>query len=126
MLIIFNIDSIILIPFPASYHPSRTGLELTSMLFQVHLPLDPTSKASKGFAYITFAEPADAVSAYLALDKRSFQGRLLHVLAAVDRHPKVADDEGKKKNVKAERGAQRKAAAGREFNWAMLYMNVGV
>jgi multiple RNA-binding domain-containing protein 1 len=101
-----------------------SSTELTKH-YQVHLPLDPASKTPKGFAYITFVNPEDAVSAYTALDKRSFQGRLLHILPAVDRHPKAADEDGKARGVKAERGAQRKAAAGREFNWAMLYMNVG-
>ena len=35
----------------------------------------------------------------------------------------MADGEGKK-SLKDERNAKRKAAAGREFNWSMLYMNV--
>jgi len=66
------------------------------------------------------------VAAYEALDKKSFQGRLLHILAAVDRKGKfeVVDGDGKKKTVKDEKAAKRKAAAGKEFNWSMLYMNV--
>ena len=35
----------------------------------------------------------------------------------------MADGEGKK-SLKDERNAKRKAVAGREFNWGMLYMNV--
>lgn len=66
------------------------------------------------------------MAAYEALDKKSFQGRLLHILAAVDRKGKfeVVDGDGKKKTVKDEKAAKRKAAAGKEFNWSMLYMNV--
>lgn len=60
------------------------------------------------------------------LDRQSFQGRLLHILAAVDRKGKVQieDGEGRQKTVKEEKAGQRKAMAGKEFNWGMLYMNV--
>ncbi|CAK5262937.1 unnamed protein product [Mycena citricolor] len=92
---------------------------------QVHLPVDSATKQPKGVAYITFANAADAVSAFEALDRKSFQGRLIHILPAVDRKPRyeVVEGEGKKKTVKGEREAKRKAAAGKEFNWSMLYMN---
>ncbi|KAG1844243.1 hypothetical protein F4604DRAFT_1960475 [Suillus subluteus] len=49
---------------------------------QVHIPIDHLSKKSKGLAYVTFK---CAVSAYETLDKTSFQGRLLHIIPAVDR-----------------------------------------
>jgi multiple RNA-binding domain-containing protein 1 len=93
---------------------------------QVHIPLDPSTKQSKGLAYVTFAQALCALAAYEALDKKSFQGRLLHVLAAVDRKGKVQveEAEGRKKTVKDEREGKRKAMAGKEFNWGMLYMNV--
>jgi multiple RNA-binding domain-containing protein 1 len=92
----------------------------------VHIPLDPTSKQSKGVAYVTFARAADALAAYESLDRKSFQGRLVHILAAVDRKTKfeVEEAEGRKKTVKGEKNSQRRAAAGKEFNWSMLYMNV--
>ncbi|OSD03770.1 hypothetical protein PYCCODRAFT_1434157 [Trametes coccinea BRFM310] len=92
---------------------------------QVHLVLDPSTKQSKGIAYVSYAKPECALAAYEALDKTSFQGRLLHILPAVDRKGKEGDaeSEGKKKLLKQERDAKRKAMAGKEFNWAMLYMN---
>ena len=87
--------------------------------------LDPTTKQSKGMAYVTFAKPEDALAAYENLDKTSFQGRLLHILPAVDRKGKLDSEvEGGKRTLKQDRDAKRKAAAGKEFNWAMLYMNV--
>ncbi|KAF5353507.1 hypothetical protein D9756_007972 [Leucocoprinus leucothites] len=91
----------------------------------VHIPLDPLSKQSKGLAYVTYATGADAYSAYDALDKKSFQGRLLHILPAQDRSNtyQIEEGEGHKKTVKGEREAKRKAMAGKEFNWSMLYMN---
>ncbi|KAI0344215.1 RNA-binding domain-containing protein [Trametopsis cervina] len=92
---------------------------------QAHIPLDPVSKSSKGMAYVTFSDPSNAVAAYRSLDKKSFQGRLLHILPAVDRKGKVSveDGSGKPKTVKEEKDAKRKSMAGKEFNWAMLYMN---
>ncbi|KAM5538761.1 hypothetical protein V8D89_007483 [Ganoderma adspersum] len=92
---------------------------------QVHLVTDPKTQQSKGLAYVTFAQAEQAVAAYEALDKTSFQGRLLHVLPAVDRKGRVevAEGDGKKRTVKQDRDAKRKATAGKEFNWAMLYMN---
>ena len=93
---------------------------------QAHLVLDSHTKQPKGLAYVTFAKPEEALAAYEALDKTSFQGRLLHLLPAVDRRSKVEDGEGdgKKRSLKQDREAKRKATAGKEFNWAMLYMNV--
>ncbi|KAJ7771026.1 hypothetical protein DFH07DRAFT_1057785 [Mycena maculata] len=74
---------------------------------------------------LSIFKPSNALAAYERLDKKSFQGRLVHILAAVDRVTKfeVEKGGGRKKNVKREKNAQRKAAAGTEFNWSMLYMN---
>lgn len=93
---------------------------------QVHIPLDPVSKQSKGLAYVTFVQSSSALAAYESLDKKSFQGRLLHILPAVDRNgkPEAPDAGDKKLSITDERKAKRKATAGREFNWSMLYMNV--
>jgi len=51
----------------------------------------------------------------------------LHILAAVDRKGKfeVVEGDGRKKSVKDEKSAKRKSMASKEFNWSMLYMNVG-
>ncbi|KAJ3876729.1 hypothetical protein F5051DRAFT_466760 [Lentinula edodes] len=94
-------------------------------LSQVHIPVDPSTRQPKGLAYVTFAKAADAVTAYEVLDKTSFQGRIVHILPAVDRKGKfeVKEGEGAKRSVKDENNAQRKATAGKEFNWSMLYMN---
>ncbi|KAG6916876.1 hypothetical protein DXG01_004785 [Tephrocybe rancida] len=92
---------------------------------KVHIPTDITTKLPKGVAYVKFASPTCAVAAYEALDRKSFQGRLIHILAAVDRKGKVEveEGEGRKKTVKEDKQAKRKAMAGKEFNWSMLYMN---
>ena len=49
----------------------------------------------------------------------------MHILPAVDRKGRNEEEsEGKKRTLKQDREAKRKAVAGKEFNWAMLYMNV--
>ena len=92
----------------------------------MHIPLDPTTKQSKGLAYVSFANPENALETYEKLDGKSFQGRLLHILAAADRKVKFQIEEGagKKQSLKEERNVKRKSTASKEFNWSMLYMNV--
>ena len=46
---------------------------------------DPSTGASKGLAYISYENPEDAAKALADADGTSFQGRLLHILPAVER-----------------------------------------
>ncbi|KAG8745984.1 Multiple RNA-binding domain-containing protein 1 [Ceratobasidium sp. 414] len=94
---------------------------------QVHIPLT-VERTSKGLAYVTFSEISSATQALEAMDRTSFQGRLLHVMPAIVRAGKEEADAresstDRKKSVKKERDTKRKENAGREFNWGMLYMN---
>lgn len=75
---------------------------------------------------MTFATGTDAVSGYEALDKKSFQGRLLHILPAQDQRRLFQVEEGEMRNktVKEEKQAKRKSLSSKSFNWSMLYMNV--
>jgi multiple RNA-binding domain-containing protein 1 len=92
----------------------------------VHIPIDTVTKGSKGLAFVTYARPEDAIAAFRALDKKPFQGRLLHIIGAVDRNNSAAtsDHGGNPKSLKEQRSEKRMATAGKEFNWGMLYMNV--
>ncbi|KAF9006970.1 hypothetical protein BDQ17DRAFT_1351180 [Cyathus striatus] len=90
---------------------------------QIHIPVDIKTKEPKGLAYVTFVRSASAVEAYEALDRKSFQGRLLHILAAVDRRGNIEIEGVKKKSLKDDRTEKKKSMAGKEFNWSMLYMN---
>ena len=89
---------------------------------QVHIPLDVTTKAPKGLAFVSFLKPESALAAYNAMDKSTFQGRILHVMPAVDKRVKP-EDPGKK-SLKESRLRMAKENAARDFNWSMLYMNV--
>lgn len=90
---------------------------------QVHLPRDPSKSTPRGIAYITFTQPQHALEARAALDGTIFQGRLLHILPAVGRAPRKAD-EATAGTLKQQRLAARKENAGQAFSWAALYLNV--
>ncbi|BHF80563.1 Probable RNA-binding protein 19 [Sparganum proliferum] len=62
---------------------------------EVHLSYDVKLNKSKGFAFVTFLFPADAVTAFQKLDKQKFKGRLLHILPGKERPV----DEGKPKHL---------------------------
>ncbi|KAH9039133.1 hypothetical protein EDB85DRAFT_2132081 [Lactarius pseudohatsudake] len=98
---------------------------INGQCIQIHIPVDSVTKESKGLAFVTYTQSQDALVAFQALDKKPFQGRLLHIIGAVDKRDSVASTEGtgKSKTLKKQRNEKRKAAAGKEFNWSMLYMN---
>ncbi|KZO97523.1 RNA-binding domain-containing protein [Calocera viscosa TUFC12733] len=89
---------------------------------QAHLPLTP-ARTPSGLAYITFAKPEDALKAYEELDGAPFQGRLLHVLAAVDKRSRADAAEAGPKSLKDKKLEDRKKQSGRGWDWAVLYMN---
>lgn len=94
-------------------------------LEEVHIAIDTRTGKSKGFVYIQFVRNHDAVSAYNALDKQIFQGRLLHILAAEGKKDHRLDEFALKNlPLKKQRELKRKAQAGKsQFNWNSLYMN---
>ena len=81
--------------------------------------MDAQTKTSKGLAFVKFADPAHALLAYRGRDGAIFQGRLLQVLPAVDLAPKPLASS----TLKQKRWEAKKAMAGKDFQWGMLYMN---
>lgn len=94
-------------------------------LLEVHIAVDTRTGKSKGFVYIQFAKNEDALSAYYALDKQIFQGRLLHILAGEAKKDHRLDEFALKNlPLKKQRELKKKAQAGKsQFNWNSLYMN---
>lgn len=94
-------------------------------LEEVHVALDTRTGKSKGFAYIMFKNPEDAVQAYIELDKQIFQGRLLHILPAdVKKSHRFDEFDLKNMPLKKQRELKRKATASKQtFSWNSLYMN---
>ncbi|KXL49778.1 MAG: hypothetical protein FE78DRAFT_27998 [Acidomyces sp. 'richmondensis'] len=95
------------------------------LAFDVHIPLDHKTGAAKGFAYILFNDPEAAKNAFTQKDGSTFQGRLLHILAASDKRGSKLDDFALsklplKKQLQIKR---RRQAASSTFNWNALYMN---
>jgi multiple RNA-binding domain-containing protein 1 len=88
--------------------------------------MDGSKKNGKGFAYILFTQPEDAINAHKAMDGSIFQGRLLHILpAAPKRENKLDQFAISKLPLKQQRQLRRKAdAATLSFNWNSLFMNV--
>lgn len=95
------------------------------MAVKVHVPLDPKTGRPKGFAFIHYENPEDAVQAYTDLDGTTFQGRLLHIIpAAVKRETKLDEFAISKLPVKTQKLLEKKAqASSSSFNWNSLYMN---
>jgi len=81
------------------------------------------ARTPSGLAYVTFTKPDDALKAYEALDSAAFQGRLLHILAAVDKRPRPDTDTSGPKSLKDKKLEDRKKQSARGWDWAVLYMN---
>ncbi|KAG9046247.1 Multiple RNA-binding domain-containing protein 1 [Tulasnella sp. UAMH 9824] len=93
----------------------------------IHILVDSRSHRSKGTAYIRYSKPREALAAFEAMDGKDLQGRLVHILPALD--PPSAKPVGNVEDVSPpgksvkETTMIRKENAGKDFNWAMLYMN---
>lgn len=102
--------------------------EVFGPLTQVHMPIARETKKPKGFAYILFMIPEHAVKAYSQLDGTIFQGRLLHILPALDEKEKKKKKENanggttSSTGYKAKKEEERKAEAGKDYNWNSLFI----
>ncbi|KAJ5586796.1 uncharacterized protein N7459_002561 [Penicillium hispanicum] len=94
-------------------------------LEEIHVAFDTRTETSKGFAYVQYADADAAVDAYLALDGKHFQGRLLHVLpASAKKTYKIDEHELSKLPLKKQKQIKRKMeATSSSFSWNSLYMN---
>ncbi|KEQ68511.1 RNA-binding domain-containing protein [Aureobasidium namibiae CBS 147.97] len=94
-------------------------------LEEVHVPVDPKTGSTKGFAYLHFTNADSALQALRDMDGKVFQGRLLHILpAAAKREDKLDDFALSKLPLKKQQAIKRKReAASATFNWNSLYMN---
>ncbi|ODQ80141.1 hypothetical protein BABINDRAFT_13038 [Babjeviella inositovora NRRL Y-12698] len=94
-------------------------------LEEVHIAIDTRTGKSKGFCYIQFKNPEEAIQAYYALDKQIFQGRLLHILPGQKKKDHRLDEfDIKNLPLKKQKDLKRKADATKTvFSWNSLYMN---
>ncbi|KAL1795159.1 hypothetical protein ACET3X_006975 [Alternaria dauci] len=94
-------------------------------LEEVHVPLKKADGMGKGFAFVQFQNPNEAVEAYLDNDNTIFQGRLLHIISAkAKKDTKLDDYEISKLPLKKQKEIRRKQNAVKAtFNWNSLYLN---
>ena len=106
-------------------------------LESVHLPVAHSGEPL-GTAFILYRDPTSALAAYQALDKTTFQGRILHVLPGRARPGQEVQAEGVGKapgdvlgkvkdghvEVRGKVDAKRKDEGSKGVNWATMYMNV--
>lgn len=111
--------------YDASEDDFRQAFEIYGDLEEVHIAIDTRTNKSKGFVYIQFKNPDEAVSAYKAMDKQIFQGRLLHILPGEKKKSHRLDEfDLKNLPLKKQRELKKKAEAGKSlFSWNSLFMN---
>ncbi|WRT65936.1 uncharacterized protein IL334_002887 [Kwoniella shivajii] len=102
---------------------------------EVHLPISSTTGEPLGTAFLQYHNPDEALTAYQALDKTTFQGRLLHVLPGRSKPGQTTNVAGVvdgkvlgkategKGEVKKGVEERRKEEGRKGVNWATLYMN---
>jgi multiple RNA-binding domain-containing protein 1 len=77
-------------------------------------------------AYVKFKHAPHALEAFQKLDGTVFQGRLLHVLPALDRQTRSEAEKSQGiKDKKLETKKQTAAKKNHLWDWGSLYMNVG-
>jgi nucleolar protein 4 len=94
--------------FVRSLPASVTTERLTEFFSQSHplkhatVVLDPDTKTSKGYGFVTFADPEDAQAATAELNNAILEGRKIKVEIAEPRHREISEDGGRSKpSIKA-------------------------
>ncbi|KAG9154878.1 hypothetical protein Leryth_026110 [Lithospermum erythrorhizon] len=95
---------------------------------EVHIVVDKETKRSKGIGYIRFSFPESTKRALEELDNSIFQGRLLHVMPAIEKTSEKQEMNalvnGASKSFKRQREEERKEAetSGNTQAWNPFYM----
>jgi multiple RNA-binding domain-containing protein 1 len=96
---------------------------------EIHIPIFRDTKLQKGFAFVEFLMPENAVQAYSVLDGSIFQGRILEILPGKEKLQKADEEDDDQngrggKSFKSKKEKDQKTTAGNDFNWNSLFMNV--
>ncbi|KAL7391647.1 hypothetical protein ABVT39_011966 [Epinephelus coioides] len=92
---------------------------------EILFPIDNLTKRPKGFAFITYMIPENAVTALAQLDGHIFQGRMLHLLPSTLKKEKAdSSDAGGpgSSSYKRQRDAKNKASSTSSHNWNTLFL----
>ncbi|XP_072244102.1 probable RNA-binding protein 19 isoform X2 [Leuresthes tenuis] len=94
-------------------------------LSEVLFPIDNLTKKPKGFAFVTYMIPENAVTALAQLDGHIFQGRMLHLLpSTVKKEKSDSSDAGGpgSSSYKRQKDAKNKASSSSSHNWNTLFL----
>ncbi|XP_077417240.1 putative RNA-binding protein 19 [Vanacampus margaritifer] len=94
-------------------------------LSEVLVPIDNLTKRPKGFAFITYMIPENAVAALAQLDGHIFQGRMLHLLPSTVKKEKSESSEAGgpgSSSYKRQKDAKNKASSSSSHNWNTLFV----
>ncbi|KAL3975876.1 ATF-like basic leucine zipper transcriptional factor [Sarotherodon galilaeus] len=93
-------------------------------LSDVLFPIDTLTKRPKGFAFVTYMIPENAVTALTQLDGHIFQGRMLHLLPSTLKKEKSDSDAGGpgSSSYKRQKDAKTKALSSSSHNWNTLFL----
>ena len=109
------------LPFSCTEDELKLQFSKFGVVNQVHIPLTSDTRTPYGVAYVSFASPNAALTAMKSTDGSIFQGRLLHILPAIN---KRQPEDLSKASVKKLRNKEKKEnSENREFSWSGLYMN---
>ena len=101
------------------------SLDTIADVVKVHVPTKKIDGKGKGFAFVQFQDPEQAVEAFHANDGVIFQGRLLHIISGKAKRNDTLDDYAiSKLPLKKQKEVLRKKNASvAAFNWNSLYLN---
>jgi multiple RNA-binding domain-containing protein 1 len=114
------------LPYSCTEDDLRKLFEPFGPLTEIHLSITKDTKKPKGFAYILYMIPENALKAYRQLDGKIFQGRLLHILAGMPKREikRVYDMNISITNAyKKKHEEEKKKSCDSEFNWNSLFMS---
>ncbi|KAJ8005676.1 hypothetical protein DPEC_G00120400 [Dallia pectoralis] len=93
-------------------------------LSEVVFPIDNLTKKPKGFAFVSYMIPENAVTALAELDGHIFQGRILHLLPSTlkkEKSDSALSGPGSS-SYKRQKDAKNKAASTSSHNWNTLFL----
>uniref|UniRef100_A0A674BWG1 Probable RNA-binding protein 19 n=1 Tax=Salmo trutta TaxID=8032 RepID=A0A674BWG1_SALTR len=93
-------------------------------LAEVVFPIDNLTKKPKGYAFVSYMIPENAVTALAQLDGHIFQGRMLHLLPSTLKKEKAdsAHSGPGSSSYKRQKDAKNKASSTSSHNWNTLFL----
>ncbi|KAM3610239.1 uncharacterized protein V6R79_001148 [Siganus canaliculatus] len=112
------------LPYTCTEEEIRELFAKHGPLAEVLFPIDNLTKKPKGFAFITYMIPENAVMALSKLDGHIFQGRMLHLLPSTVKKEKIDSDAGGpgSSTYKRQKDAKNKASSSSSHNWNTLFL----